>query len=328
MTLKVAVVLPCFNVRSHILGVIEKIGPEVSSIYVVDDQCPESTGSFVAEQNKDTRVKVIKNPKNLGVGGAVMAGYQAAIADDADIIVKIDGDGQMDPALLPQLIAPIVEGRADYCKGNRFYDLEHVRQMPKVRLFGNAALSLMSKLSTGYWGLFDPTNGYTAIHARVAAHLPLQRISQRYFFETDILFRLNTLRAVVCDVPMHACYGDEVSGLKISKILPEFLLKHTRNFIKRFFYNYILRDMSLASLELVVGLTMLLFGTIYGGIHWYESSTTGTLASPGTIMIASLPIISGVQFILAFFAYDIAREPTNPIAGLLFDTRKKRAISP
>jgi len=324
MTPHVAVVLPCFRVKAHILGVIEKIGPEVSSIYVVDDQCPDESGNFVLEYCVDPRVRVLKNPQNLGVGGAVMAGYQAAIADGARIIVKVDGDGQMDPRLIPKLIMPIVKGRADYCKGNRFYDLEHIRRMPKLRLFGNAALSLMSKLSTGYWSVFDPTNGYTAIDARVAAHLPLQRISQRYFFETDMLFRLNTLRAVVIDVPMDAYYGDEVSSLRIGKVLPEFLVKHSRNFCKRFFYNYILRDMSLASLEFIAGLAMIMFGVVFGGMHWYASIATGEPATPGTIMIASLPIISGIQFLLAFFAYDISTAPSQPISDLLFDVHESQ----
>lgn len=323
MTHHVAVVLPCFRVKAHILGVIEKIGPEVSSIYVVDDRCPDDSGDFVLEHCADPRVRVLKNPHNLGVGGAVMAGYKAAIAGGARIIVKVDGDGQMDPRLVPKLITPIVKGRADYCKGNRFYDLEHIRRMPKLRLFGNAALSLLSKLSTGYWSLFDPTNGFTAIDARVAAHLPMHRMSQRYFFETDMLFRLNTLRAAVVDVPMDACYGDEVSNLRVGRILPEFLLKHSRNFCKRFFYNYILRDMSLASLEFVAGLAMILFGVVYGGIHWYASTTTGEPATSGTIMIASLPIISGIQFVLAFFAFDISSVPSQPIGDLLFDASEQ-----
>jgi dolichol-phosphate mannosyltransferase len=319
ITHHVAVVLPCFRVKAHILSVIKMIGPEISSIYVVDDRCPDDSGNFVLEHCVDPRVRVLKNPHNLGVGGAVMAGYKAAIADGARIIVKVDGDGQMDPRLIPKLIMPIVKGRADYCKGNRFYDLEHIRRMPKLRLFGNAGLSLLSKLSTGYWSLFDPTNGFTAIDARVAAHLPMHRMSQRYFFETDMLFRLNTLRAVVIDVPMDAYYGDEVSNLKVGRVLPEFLIKHSRNFCKRFFYNYILRDMSLASLEFIVGLIMILFGVVYGGIHWYASTTTGEPASSGTIMIASLPIISGIQFVLAFFAYDISSGPSQPIGDLLFD---------
>jgi len=261
---EIAVVIPTYKARNHILGVINEIGPEVARIYVVDDCCPDNSGDFVAANCKDDRVSVVKHTENQGVGGAVMTGYKAAIEDGMSILVKIDSDGQMDPALIMDFVDPIANGEADYTKGNRFFDLEKVRSMPKVRLFGNAVLSLMCKLSSGYWNLFDPTNGYTAIHADVARHLPFNKISRRYFFETDILFRLNTLRAVVVDVPMEAKYGDEVSNLKISKIIGEFFAKHVRNFSKRIFYNYYLRDMSLASIELPVGLILLGFGSIYG----------------------------------------------------------------
>ena len=270
----IAVVVPCYRVRNHILDVIGRIGHECSRIYVVDDCCPEGTGEFVLERCCDPRVTVITNPTNLGVGGAVMAGYRQAIADGASVIVKIDGDGQMDPALLPLFVAPILSGQADYTKGNRFYDLSSIARMPKVRIFGNAVLSFMSKLSTGYWHVFDPTNGYTAIEARVASRLPFDRISSRYFFESDMLFRLNTIRAVILDVPMDANYGDESSNLQISRIFHEFLLKHCRNFAKRIFYSYFLRDMSAASLELVVGLALLTFGVCFGGMHWIESLRT------------------------------------------------------
>ncbi|WP_459200420.1 glycosyltransferase family 2 protein, partial [Pseudomonas tremae] len=244
----IAVVIPCYKVKSHILGVISGIGPEVDKIYVVDDCCPDQSGAFVEQECSDPRVKVIKCPVNQGVGGAVMTGYAAAIADEVDVIVKVDGDGQMDPLLIPDFVLPILNGQADYTKGNRFFDLEEIRQMPKIRLFGNAALSFLTKLSSGYWDLFDPTNGFTAIHADIAKHLPVKKISKRYFFETDILFRLNTLRAVAIDIPMDAKYEDEVSNLKISKIIGEFFVKHMRNMGKRIFYNYYLRDMSLASI--------------------------------------------------------------------------------
>lgn len=308
----VAVVIPCYKVTRHILEVIAGIGAEVHRIYVVDDACPEGSGKFVQASVGDPRVRVLFHAENQGVGGAVMTGYRAAIAEDADVIVKVDGDGQMDPALIPDFIWPIIMGEADYTKGNRFYDLEEVRAMPGVRLFGNAVLSLMAKLSTGYWDLFDPTNGYTAIHADVARQLPLAKISKRYFFETDILFRLNTLRAVVVDVPMGAKYGEEVSNLKISKIIGEFLLKHVRNFFKRIFYNYYLRDLSLASIELPLGLLLLSFGVGFGLYSWYESAQENAVTPAGTVMLAALPILMGLQFLLAFLGNDIGSVPHRP----------------
>ncbi|MHC5133993.1 glycosyltransferase family 2 protein [Pseudomonas glycinis] len=310
---KIAVVIPSYRVRNHILNVIGKIGPEVSNIYVVDDFCPEQSGDFVQASCNDPRVRIIRHAVNQGVGGAVMTGYQAAIDDGIDIIVKVDGDDQMEPHLIPNFIAPIVAGDADYTKGNRFFDLEEIRAMPKLRLFGNSVLSFMTKVSSGYWDLFDPTNGFTAIHSDVAKHLPFKKISRRYFFETDILFRLNTLRAVVMDIPMDAKYGDEVSNLKISQVIGEFLAKHTRNFFKRIFYNYYLRDMSIASIELPLGLLLFLFGTIYGGYHWISSLSSGEAAPSGTVMLSSLPIILGAQLILAFIAFDISALPKNAL---------------
>ena len=169
MKTKVAVVIPCYKVRPHILKVISGIAKDdVWQIYVVDDCCPDRSGDLVEQSCDDPRVRVVRNERNQGIGGAIIAGYKQAIADGAEVIVKIDGDGQMDPALIPYFIAPILSGEADYCKGNRFYDLSNISVMPRIRIFGNAILSLMTKLSSGYWDLFDPTNGYTAIHAGVA----------------------------------------------------------------------------------------------------------------------------------------------------------------
>lgn len=313
-TQKVAVVIPCYKVKKHILNVIYSIGPEVDSIYVIDDCCPENSGDFVRANCFDKRVSVIRHESNFGVGGAVLTGYRAALEHDMDIIVKVDGDGQMDPALIPRFISPIIHEDADYTKGNRFFNLEKIHVMPKSRLFGNSVLSLMSKLSTGYWNLFDPTNGYTAIHREVAQTFPFDKISRRFFFETDMLFRLNTLRAVVVDVPMDAQYAEEISNLKISNILGEFFLKHIRNFSKRVFYNYYLRDMSLASIELPLGLCLFLFGSFFGLYHWIQSIYQGVPSLPGTVMLSALPVIIGLQFILAFLNYDMNTVPVIPIS--------------
>jgi len=243
----------------------------------------------------------------------VITGYIAAINDGMTILVKIDGDGQMDSSLIMKFVEPIAIGEADYTKGNRFFDLEGLHAMPAVRLFGNAVLSLMTKLSSGYWDLFDPTNGFTAIHRDVARHLPFNKISKRYFFETDMLFRLNTLRARVVDIPMDAKYADEISSLKISKIVGEFLIKHTKNFVKRLFYNYYLRDMSLASLELPLGILMLTFGASFGGYYWAVAIHTGLPTPIGTVTLSAISIIVGIQFVLAFLAYDISSVPRQAL---------------
>ena len=306
---RIAVVIPSYRVKKHILAVIGQIGAEVERIYVIDDKCPEETGNFVLTQCSDSRVVVRFNEHNLGVGGAVMSGYRFALEDGAQIVVKLDGDGQMDPALIPRIVEPIITGRADYTKGNRFFNLNHIRKMPGLRLFGNAVLSFLNKLSSGYWDIFDPTNGYTAIHTDILRELPLEKISNRYFFESDMLFRLNLQKAVVMDIPMDARYGDEVSNLKISHVIGEFLLKHLRNFGKRIFYNYYLRDMSLASLELPIGLALFLFGTLFGANQWLASASTNIATPAGTVMLSALPTLMGLQFILAFLAFDIGSVP-------------------
>lgn len=326
--MSIAVVIPSFKVRSHILGVIARIGSEVSTIYVVDDQCPESTGDYVEQSCRDSRVRVLRNGINQGVGGATMAGYRASIDDGHEIIVKVDGDGQMAPELIPQFVAPILEGHADYTKGNRFYDLSNINQMPAIRLFGNAVLSFMSKFSSGYWDIFDPTNGYTAIHAKVASHLPLDKISQRYFFESDMLFRLNTMRCVVMDIPMDALYAEEVSNLRVRSVLGEFFRKHTGNFFKRIGYNYFLRDMSAASLHLVLGLLLIIFGAVFGGYHWAVSAANQVFTGAGTVMLAALPLIMGLQFLLAFILHDTQSTPTRALHRRLFDARKSLSPTP
>lgn len=323
--LRIAVVMPCYRVKAQILAVLCAIGEEVATVYVVDDACPDGTASLIETLCQDPRVRVIRHQSNLGVGGAVMSGYRAALADGHDIVVKIDGDGQMDPADLPRLIHPIVTGQADYCKGNRFFDPEGLSAMPWVRLIGNGLLSLLSKLSTGYWQLFDPNNGYTAIHAHVLAKLPLHKISQRYFFESDMLFRLGLMRAVVLDIPMPARYGNEHSHLHEFTVAPEFLCKHVRNGIKRVLYQYYLRDMSLASIQLPAGLALMVFGIGFGAWHWVQSAVSATLASAGTVMLAALPLIVGVQLILSFLAADIASQPRTVQHPLLALSPSKAA---
>lgn len=309
----IAVVIPCYRVRPHILDVISAIGSGVSRIYVVDDCCPEGSGQLVQEKCTDPRVHIIWHPENRGVGGALKSGYRQAIEDGMEIVVKIDGDGQMDPQLIPLFTRPIMAGEADYSKGNRFYDLEKIRSMPAIRIFGNAVLSMVAKFSTGYWNIFDVTNGYTAIHTKVLKKIPFSKISDRYFFETDMLFRLNTIRASVIDIPMDAVYGDEKSSLKISSILTDFAFKHLKNSFKRIFYNYFLRDMTIASLELVLGAVLLGFGLCYGLFHWIQALTTGSATSSGTVMLAALPTIVGLQMLLAFVTFDVSNVPSRAI---------------
>jgi dolichol-phosphate mannosyltransferase len=311
----ISVVIPCYRAGDRVLDVIGQIGPEVGWIFVVDDKCPAGTGMLVRERCRDSRVQVIFHEENMGVGGAMVTGYRAALTTKARVVVKIDADGQMSPAWIPSIADAVLRGQSDYAKGNRFHRVRDVASMPWARLLGNAGLSFLTKLSSGYWQLFDPTNGFTAIHRRVLAELDLATIAPRYFFESDMLYHLNQLGAVVSEVPFRAIYGDEPSSLSPLRSIGPFFLGNMRNFARRILYSYYLRNFSLASLELLIGLPLVLFGSLYGLYHLLHG-TPGP-ASAGVVMAAGLPVIVGTQLLLSWLNYDVSLEPRRPLHQLL-----------
>jgi glycosyltransferase involved in cell wall biosynthesis len=322
--MKLAAIIPCYKVRRHIVDVVTAALDRLDHVFVVDDRCPESTGDLVSETFSPDKVTVIRHSANKGVGGAMITGYLAALEAGYDILIKMDGDGQMDPAYLPALVQPIVLGEADYTKGNRFYRRRNLASMPMVRLLGNSMLSFLAKASSGYWNLMDPTNGYTALHRTAAQEIEWNKLSNRYFFETDLLFRLNIARAVVRDVPIPALYGDEVSNLKIGKIFWAFLLGHARNFVKRFFYNYVIRDFSVGTIEAIGGAILFLFGVLFGGITWYDNNATDQDTPVGTVMLATLPIILGFQLLLNALSFDVANVPSRPLLKIFVPPSGRR----
>jgi glycosyltransferase involved in cell wall biosynthesis len=314
---RIAVIIPCYRVAEHVLGVIERIGPEVGWIIAVDDACPQRSGDLIEQNCRDPRVVVLRHAVNLGVGGAMATGYLAARGLPAEAVVKLDGDGQMDPKLIPMLAEPLLRGRADYVKGNRFYRLSDVSDMPPVRLFGNAVLSFLTKLSSGYWQLFDPNNGFTAIQRLLLSELYFERISKGYFFETDLLHHLNQLRAVVVEMPMRSRYADETSSLRPAKMIGPFLRGNVRNTLRRLLYGYFLRGFSAASLGLLLGLPLFLFGLVFGVWRWSATIATGVPSTAGTVMLAALPLILGTQLLLSWLNFDVAAEPRHPIHPVL-----------
>lgn len=229
----VAIVIPCYKVGKDVLKVIEKINPNIGKIYVVDDSCPLKTGDIVEEYCNDPRIKVIRHLTNRGVGAAVKSGYSEALIDGAKIVVKLDGDGQMNPKEIPKLIDPIILGCADYSKGNRFLSKEVWTSMPPIRLVGNIALTFISKVSSGYWNISDPNNGFTAISSDALSKLEIAKVSDTYFFESDMIFNMGLQNARIVDVSIPAIYSGEESSLKISTSLIEFSFKHLRNFLTR-----------------------------------------------------------------------------------------------
>lgn len=315
--MKIAVIIPCYRVKKHIQSLLDQLLPFNYFIYVVDDKCPENTGVFVKENIHHPQLTILFNEFNLGVGGAVKTGFVQALKDDCDVFVKLDGDGQMNPSLIPELISSIISGEADFSKGNRFYNINTLIKMPTIRLIGNSALSFINKIVNGYWAIMDPTNGFIAINKTALLMLPLDKLDNRYFFESDLLFRLGTIRAVVEDFPMDAKYEDEKSGLNIRKILITFPPKYFTRFIKRIFYIYFLRDFNIGSLHLIFGIILTLFGLIYGGINWSTHVKEGISTPNGTIMIAVLPIILGFQLLLSFVNFDINNIPKKTLGKIL-----------
>lgn len=313
----VAVIVPCYRVRGNVLGVVLKCLENADAVICVDDACPEESGRYIEENIKDSALTVVYNEKNTGVGGAVKAGYRKAMEMGCSVAVKVDGDGQMDPALIPLFTGPLVNGRSDYTKGNRFTRPEDYRSMPAVRLLGNTVLSLLAKPSTGYWRTLDPTNGYTAISTAVLRLLPLDRVDDRYFFETDMLHHLRNVDALVTDIPMKAVYGGEKSSLSWKRALFEFFFKHLRNAFSRICFQYVIKDFSIATIQLFLGVLLTVFGTVTGIVNWHKSISTGITASAGSVMLAALPVILGLQLLLSFISYDIASVPQVPLSERL-----------
>lgn len=319
---KIAVSIPCFNVAKTIEAVVATVPTNVWRIYCVDDCSRDESWAIIsAVAQRDQRVVGIKREHNGGVGAAFIDGMTRAIDDGADIIVKVDGDGQMNGEFVNDFAAPIVNGEADYVKGNRFFDIERVLAMPRSRLVGNAGLSFFSKLSTGYWNLFDPTNGYVAIQAEVARLIPTKKLHPRYFFESDLLFRLSILQARIIELPLETVYGNEVSGLSIWRCLTTFPFYHARNFLKRLVYNYLLRNFSIGSVILPTGLLLVTAGVVYGAIQWIDSLRTQEPATAGTVMLSALPVLVGIQFILSFLAHDVSSVPDRPVHRRLVHKR-------
>ena len=305
---RVCVVIPMYRVEPYIQEVLAGMPDWVWRIVVVDDASPDCSAQK-AQQSGDPRLVLVRHEKNQGVGGAVLSGLRKAAELGARVAVKIDGDGQMSPEFLAEMVEPLLAGRADYVKGNRFFHVDDIVRMPLVRRYGNLGLSFLTKIASGYWNVFDPTNGYIAIDLETFRSLDQRYVHRRYFFETSMLIELNIIRAVVAEVPMPARYRGEVSSLSVGRSLLEFSLHLARGFWRRLWLQYFVLDFSLGSLFLVIGILMGLFGTVWGLYFWAQSIRTGIAASTGTVMIAVLPVILGFQLLLQALAFDIQNVP-------------------
>ncbi|MGE5347037.1 MAG: glycosyltransferase family 2 protein [Acidithiobacillales bacterium] len=300
--------VPAYRTAREIGDILARIPPEVRHVLVVNDASPDNLGS-VLDRIADPRMTVLTHPENRGVGAAMKTGFARALELRAEIVVKLDSDGQMDPALIPRLVAPLLEGRADLAKGNRFTDLSVIRDMPWLRRAGNLALSFLVKAASGYWSLFDPCNGFLAVRAEVLHRIRQSHLADRFFFEISLLCEAYLARAVVADVPMRPAYGDETSSLSPGRSLFEFSGRLFARMARRIGLAYFLRDFNVVSVFIASGLPLFAFGVIWSLYHWYRSVATDVLATTGTVMIGALAIILGFQLLLQAVVLDVQNEP-------------------
>jgi glycosyltransferase involved in cell wall biosynthesis len=305
---RVAVVIPAFNVAAKIAGVIQGIPEFIDDIIVVEDAGTDETVQIV-QALREPRLTLVRHAANQGVGGAMVTGFRWAMERGADIVVKMDGDGQMDPDLLPALLHPIVSESYAYAKGNRFLCEDRLQDMPRIRLAGSFALTFLSKLASGYWHVFDPANGYIAIEAATLRKLPLHRIARRYFFETDMLIQLNVFRARVKDVPVPARYGDEHSSMRLGQVLLTFPAHLLKGFWRRVYERHVLREFSPVAVFWVLGALLLAWGTGFGAFTWLKSIQSGQVSTTGTVMLSVLPFILGFQLVLQAILIEIQESP-------------------
>jgi glycosyltransferase involved in cell wall biosynthesis len=318
MEFDIAAVIPAYGVERDIQSVLRGLPTYIKHIIVVDDASPDASAKLItAAAKKDGRITLIAHTQNQGVGGAMISGFRKALELGAQIVIKLDGDGQMDPAHIPALITPLIQGKADYVKGNRFRDFQSLQQMPFVRRVGNLGLSFLTKAATGYWSVFDPTNGFFAIRAEILAQLPLEKIDHRYYFETSMLANLYLLGALVVDISIPARYGSETSNLSIRRTLFEFPFKLLITFFRRILLKYYIYDFSMMSLYLMIGVPLLLFGGIFGGIKWVTYASQNIPAPTGTVMLPTLSVILGIQILLSAIEIDMNSTPRKALSDPL-----------
>lgn len=305
---RIAVVVPARNEEAFVGTTIRTMPALVDHILVVDDASSDGTVREVLAL-AEPRVRLLTHAKRLGVGGATMVGYRAALDLEVDIVVKMDGDGQMPPEHLPELLDAILEKGYDYAKGNRFLRADALAPMPLHRRFGNAMLTFLTKAASGYWHIFDPQNGYLAIRTPFLRRLDFARLDQGYFFENDMLIQLYLLGARVRDVAMPARYGAEVSEVRPLRLVASFPWRLARAFLRRIYVRYVLVDFSPVALFLGLGTLVFTWGAGFGAYLWIRSMVTNHLTPTGTIMLSLLPLILGFQLILQGLVLDIGETP-------------------
>ena len=300
----IAVVIPAYNVATHIHRVITSIPLKIKDIIVVDDASEDGTAAVV-QSTPSKRLYLLKHKKNQGVGSAMLTGYSYALELGAKIIVKMDGDGQMDPNDLTNIVDPVANGDVDYTKGNRLFQGDAWNMIPHYRYFGNSFLSLLTKIASGYWHIADSQTGYTAVSLKVLKKLHLDTIYKRYGMPNDMLIKLNQYDFRVRDIHVRPVYNiGEKSGIKLFKVIPKISWLLIKGFWKRLFFKYVIKDfhpliffyiLSFILLGASVPLTIRLF---------YVWAVTGNIPGINTMALV-FTLISGLQTLFFGMWFDM-----------------------
>jgi len=310
---RVAVVIPAYDEGAFVAQVVEAVPAFIGSVIVVDDGSSDDTWERVRATG-DPRVTALRHDENRGVGAAMRTGFEEALRQGVDIVVKMDGDGQMDPEKIAEFLEPLLRHEADMVKGNRYWSLASLRGMPRIRVLGNAALTFLVKLASGYWDGFDPANGYFAVRADVLRMLDLERLPRRFFFECGFLIELGILRAVVKNVPIPARYRDERSSLSVTNALLSFPPLLFWGLCRRVFWRYFVHDFTAVSVFLLLGVPAFVGGGVYGFAVWQQMEAAGRFTPAGMVMLLAMPVILGFQLILQAIVLDVSGVPSQPVS--------------
>lgn len=305
----IGVVVPAYNEEKLIEKTINGIPRYVKKIYVMDDCSIDSTSEIVKNIN-DPRVVYTRHEKNLGVGAAIINGYKLSLNDDIDIVVVMAGDNQMDPEQLPKLLKPIIENRADYVKGNRLVSKDFRKGMSKLRSFGNALLTMITKIGSGYWHIMDPQNGYTAISRQALDAMDLDSIFSYYGYCNDMLIKMNAFGMRVEDVAIPARYGDEKSKIKYGRYIAKVAPMIFRGFLWRLKTKYMMMDFHPLVFFYFVGMILLPSGILFSLWILYQK-IYHNVVSPNFPLLAVFITLMGLQLLLFAMFFDMQADKSR-----------------
>jgi glycosyltransferase involved in cell wall biosynthesis len=301
---RVAVVVPAHDEEALIGGTLTGIPEFVDRVYVVDDSSRDATAER-AQEVGDSRVEVISHSQNEGVGAAIVTGYRRALAEGVDVACVMAADGQMDPGDLERIAAPVARGEVEYAKANRLFTGQAWTLMPRHRYLGNAVLSMLTKIASGYWHVADSQSGYTAISRETLEQLDLDRIYRRYGFPNDMLVHLNVWNARVRDVPSRPIYGvGERSEIRLWRVIPAIAWLLFKGFFWRLREKYVIRDFHPLVFFYTLGILLTVAGLVLGAVETVLRLMGNELTTPTMILVALL-LISGSQFALFAMWFDM-----------------------